>query len=111
MSSDGFRSRRLVEAVIKDVNLGWTKASKRQGHQQVVTSGNVKLVFRSSQSAAEDMTVLDVMRPAGSGAFKDVFFLDQVPFRGEADAEESEQSPGVEPGECGGRAEEIRPVS
>ena len=80
MWSDGFRSRRLVEAVIQDVNFGWAKPSKRQGYQKVVTSGNVKLVFRSSQSAAEDLTVLDVMRPAGSGAFKDVFFLDKSPF-------------------------------
>ena len=79
MSVDKLRSYRLVEAVISDLDIDWKKPSKRAAYQKVITSGSVRLLFRSPQTGAADVTLLDVMRPAGCGAFQDVFLLEQNP--------------------------------
>lgn len=64
---------KLVAAKIEMLEILWKK------QRGIISKANVKLVFRSKFDSREQRTVEDVMIPAGSGAFKDVFVLRQHP--------------------------------
>ena len=76
MSVEALRSYRLMEAEITDLEITWRKPSKRAPSQALILKAYVRRVFRSLEDPAVTRTLRDVMKPAGCGAFKDVFVLD-----------------------------------
>ena len=70
------RSYRLVEAKISDLEITWRKVSKKAPAQALILRASVTLVFGSQEDPNVISTIRDVMTPAGCGAFKDVYVLD-----------------------------------
>ena len=75
MSVEALRSYRLVEAKISDLEITWRKSSKRAASQALILKASVVLVFGSQEDPNLTWTLRDVMTPAGSGSFKDVYVL------------------------------------
>ena len=76
MSLEPLRSYRLVEAKISDLEITWRKVSKKAPAQALILRASVTLVFGSQEDPNVISTIRDVMTPAGCGAFKDVYVLD-----------------------------------
>lgn len=70
------RSYRLVEAKISDLEITWKKVSKKAPAQALILRASVTLVFGSQEDPNVTSTIRDYMTPAGCGAFKDVYVLE-----------------------------------
>ena len=70
------RSYRLVEAKIEDLEITWKKLSKKAPAQPLILRASVTLVFGSQEDPNVTSIIRDYMTPAGCGAFKDVYVLE-----------------------------------
>ena len=74
-----YRDFQLVRGRLQVTETDWVKIQKRKS-QEKIKCATIVLVLRDRTQRQKDITILDNVTRCGSGAFKDVFMLDNYNF-------------------------------